>query len=81
MKEIKNIYKKKKTYTYTDTHIHIHRCSFKRLSLGVTWRNIVLGQRDNSLGMGSTVPLGTVPLVVIVIAAIVVKLGSKFAHF
>ena len=27
----------------------------------VTW--IVLGQRDNPLGMGSTVPLGTVPLV------------------
>ena len=47
----------------------------------VTWRNIVLGQRDNPLGMGSTVPLGTVPLVVIVIAAIVVKLGLKFAHF
>ena len=39
----------------------------------MTWRNIVLGQRDNPLGMGSTVPLGTVPLVVIVIAAIVVK--------
>ena len=32
--------------------------------LGVTWRNIVLGQRDNPLGMGSTVPLGTVPLVI-----------------
>ena len=31
--------------------------------------------------MGFTVPHGTVPLVVIVIAAIVVKLGSKFAHF
>ena len=28
----------------------------------VTW--IVLGQRDNPLGMGSTVPLGTVPLVI-----------------
>ena len=33
--------------------------------LGVTWRNIVLGQRDNPLGMGYTVPLGTVPLVII----------------
>ena len=33
----------------------------------VTWRNIVLGQRDNPLGMGSTVPLGTVPLVIIII--------------
>ena len=32
--------------------------------LGVTWRNIVLGQRDNPLGMGYTVPLGTVPLVI-----------------
>ena len=31
--------------------------------------------------MGCTVPLGTLSLVVIVIAAIVVKLGSKFAHF
>ena len=30
----------------------------------MTWRNIVLGQRDNPLGMGSTVPLGTVPLVI-----------------
>ena len=30
----------------------------------MTWRNIALGQRDNSLGMGSTVPLGTVPLVI-----------------
>ena len=30
----------------------------------VTWRNIVLGQRDNPLGMGSTVPIGTVPLVI-----------------
>ena len=30
----------------------------------MTWRNIVLGQRDNSLGMGYTVPLGTVPLVI-----------------
>ena len=33
----------------------------------VTWShlaNIVLGQRDNPLGMGSTVPLGTVPLVI-----------------
>ena len=35
----------------------------------------------NLIGMGFTVPHGTVPLVVIVIAAIVVKLGSKFAHF
>ena len=40
----------------------------------VTWRNIVLGQRDNPLGMGSTVPLGTVPLVIIGVV-VVVKVG------
>ena len=40
-----------------------------------------LSQWTNLIGMGFTVPHGTVPLVVIVIAAIVVKLGSKFAHF
>ena len=39
----------------------------------MTWRNIVLGQRDNPLGMGSTVPLGTVPLVIIIIDVVVVK--------
>ena len=37
----------------------------------MTWRNIVLGQRDNSLGMGSTVPLGTVPLVIIIDVVVV----------
>ena len=41
----------------------------------VTWRNIVLGQRDNPLGMGSTVPLGTVPLVIIIRVVVVVQLG------
>ena len=39
----------------------------------MTWRNIVLGQRDNPLGMGSTVPLGTVPLVIIIDVVVVVK--------
>ena len=60
--------------------------------LGVTWRNIVLGQRDNPLGMGYTVPLGTVPLVIIgvvvvklvrfhsSIEAISMKLGGHIGH-
>ena len=42
----------------------------------MTWRNIVLGLRDNPLGMGSTVPLGTVPLVIIIgVVVVVVKVG------
>ena len=53
------------------TRIFQRAVTWKRLQIGVTWRNLVLGQRP--LGMGSTVPLGTVPLVVIVIAAIVVR--------
>ena len=51
----------------------------------VTWRNIVLGQRDNPLGMGSTVPIGTVPLVIGVVVvkvnSVAVKLGQISLFF
>ena len=65
-------------------YIYVHVSMYQMAPVDVAWSDLAKHcpwSKGQLIGMGSTVPLGTVPLVVIVIAAIVVKLGSKFAHF
>ena len=71
-------------YIHIYMYIYVHVSMYQMAPVDVAWSDLAKHcpwSKGQLIGMGSTVPLGTVPLVVIVIAAIVVKLGSKFAHF